>query len=65
MNIRMKTIPHASVGLTGLSVVGVLLPPGPKPYTSEDGSGSAAFNKLSISPVNICKALSSEEGQNN
>lgn len=27
-----------------------------KPYTSEEGGGSAAFNKLSMSPASICKA---------
>lgn len=61
MDIRMKTITRALVGLTGSSAVGVLV--GPEPYTSEGGSGSAACNKLGMSPANICKPLSSEGGQ--
>lgn len=31
----------------------------------EEGSGSAAFNELSVSPANICKALSFEGEQSN
>lgn len=43
----------------------VLVPLGPKPYTSEEGGGSAAFNELSVSPASICKALSFEGEQSN
>lgn len=38
---------------------------GPKPYTSEEGGGSAAFNELSVSPASICKALRFEGEQSN